>query len=180
MCDQALDQQLEWETKIIHDILLQLCERHQMRRPLCKSLYEGVCIFIKIPIIFPEDNAEFLFRLIYCIIYLIPLHLFPTLQHLFKYILPLHQQTYMLNKSQLSYQHGWTNSKGVKVGSLPKKQLICLLRTLQVHFHCLSFLKLVHLHHMQLCQYWIFAVFRFPLSKTLQHIGKNILVRFFD
>jgi hypothetical protein len=27
----------------------------------------------------------------------------------------------MLNKSQLSYQHGWTNSKGVKVGSVPKK-----------------------------------------------------------
>ena len=27
----------------------------------------------------------------------------------------------MLNKSQLSYQHGWTNYKEVKVGSVPKK-----------------------------------------------------------
>lgn len=33
---------------------------------------------------------------------------------------------------------------------------------------------------MQLCQYWIFAVYKFPLSKTLQHIGKNIFVRFYD
>ena len=49
MCDQALDQKLKWETKIIHDILLQLCERHQMPRPLCKSLYEGVLHLYKNP-----------------------------------------------------------------------------------------------------------------------------------
>ena len=27
----------------------------------------------------------------------------------------------MLNKSQLSYQHGWTNYKEVKVGPMPKE-----------------------------------------------------------
>jgi hypothetical protein len=63
MCDQALDQQLEWETKIIHDVLLQLCERHQdqMPRPLCKSLYEGVGIFLEISIMFHENNSQFLY-----------------------------------------------------------------------------------------------------------------------
>ena len=61
------------------------------------------------------------FRLIYHNIYFIPLHLLPTLQHLFIYFLPLHQYTCMLNMSQLSYQHGWTNYNGVKGGSVSKK-----------------------------------------------------------
>ena len=65
-----------------------------------------LCISMKIPIIFPKNNAQSCFK-----------------HHLFKYLALTSVDVYALKKH--SYQHCWTNYKGVNLGSVS----MCLLRT---------------------------------------------------